>query len=389
MPKGIVRDVGGQTVALLWNMRYVYDTHPGEVFFAALGIGWSTGHSFMVYAPLIAGCTSFIYEGKPTGTPDASSYWRVVSEYGAKTLMCSPTALRSLRHADPQGALLKKYDLSSLKYVFVGGEPLDAKTQAWATELLGVPIVEQWEQAETGWPMASNCMGIEALETRPGTPTKPVPGFDVHVLDGGGRLLAPGQEGILAIKQPLPPGAHTRIWAQTGKFVDTQYTMYPGYYYTGDAGFFDEEGYLHIKGRVDDTITVAGYRLSTGAVEGVVADHPAVAECTVLAMPDELRSQAPVGLVVLQPGVATPHEQIANELSDMIKERLGAVASYQGTIFVSRLPKTHSGKIMRNVVRRIVDGQEEQLSTIQDPGLVAEIREALRKSGLAQKSKAS
>ena len=377
-PKGIVRDNGGHAVALHWSMTNVYDTNPGEVFWAASDVGWVVGHSYIVYAPLLAGCTTLLYEGKPVGTPDAGAYWRVIGEYGVKALFTAPTGFRAVKREDPNGELLKKYDMSSFKYLFLAGERLDPETFTWASELLGVPVIDHWWQTETGWAIAANLMGLDPMPRKAGSPTVPVPGFDVQILDESGAPLANGQEGLIMIRTPLPPGCTSRVWGDDNKFFDAYLAHTPGYYMTGDGGHFDEDGYLFVMGRVDDVINVAGHRLSTGEIEQIIAGHPDVAECAVIGVADELKGQVPRGLAVLKAGVERDHAIIANELVQRVRDQLGAVASLRQVDIVAALPKTRSGKVLRKSMRAIADGVDAPVpSTIDNPATLDDLRSVL------------
>jgi propionyl-CoA synthetase len=378
-PKGVVRDNGGHAVALRWSMEHIYDTGPGQVFWAASDVGWVVGHSYIVYAPLLTGCTTILYEGKPVGTPDAGAFWRVIAQHGVKTLFTAPTAFRAIKKEDPQGKLLAGHDLSRFAYLFLAGERLDPDTYHWARGLLDRPVVDHWWQTETGWPIASNCLGIEALPPKPGSATKPVPGWDVDILGEDGSPRPPGQEGAVVIRLPLPPGALPTLWQDDERFVSSYLERHAGCYLTGDGGFVDDEGYLFVMGRVDDVINVAGHRLSTGAMEEVLASHPDVAECAVIGVADEAKGQVPLGLVVLKAGVDRDRERIQAELVRMVREDIGPVASLKRVAVVARLPKTRSGKILRKTMRSIADDVPyETPSTIDDPAILDEIREVVR-----------
>jgi propionyl-CoA synthetase len=380
VPKGVVRDNGGHAVALRWSMPNIYDTHPGEVFWAASDVGWVVGHSYIVYAPLLTGCTTILYEGKPVGTPDPGAFWRVISEHRVKTLFTAPTAFRAIKKEDPAGEHLRRYDLSSFRYLFLAGERLDPDTYQWAANLLGVPVIDHWWQTETGWPIASNCVGLEPLPIKPGSPTKAVPGYDVRILAGDGSPVGPEVEGAVAIKLPLPPGTLPTLWGDDERYVRSYLTAFPGYYLTGDGGHVDEDGYLFVMGRIDDVINVAGHRLSTGSMEAVLATHPDVAECAVIGVADPLKGQVPVGFVALKASVERSEEEIERELVAMVREEIGAVASLHRVLVVERLPKTRSGKILRATMRKIADDQEFQVpSTIDDPLILEEIRSALER----------
>ena len=384
-PKGVVRDNGGHAVALRWSMQHVYGVGPGDVFWAASDVGWVVGHSYIVYAPLLAGCTTILYEGKPVGTPDAGAFWRVIRDHRVDVFFTAPTAFRAIKRDDPTGALLARYDISRLRYLFLAGERLDPDTYHWASELLKVPVIDHWWQTETGWPIAANCMGIEPFAVKPGSPTKAVPGFDVSILDGEGRPVGPNVEGIVTIKLPLPPGCLPTLWQDDGRFVEGYLSAYPGYYFTGDGGYVDEDGYLFVMGRVDDVINVAGHRLSTGRMEEVISQHPDVAECAVLGAADSLKGQVPIGLCVLKAGVDRDSAEIVAEVVRMIREQVGAVASFKTATVVRRLPKTRSGKILRGTVRKIADGEPYTVpSTIDDPAVLEEIAESLKAVGYPQ-----
>lgn len=377
-PKGVVRDNGGHAVALQWSMSHVYGAAPGEVFWAASDVGWVVGHSYIVYGPLLAGCTTVLYEGKPVGTPDPGSFWRVVAMHGVRTLFAAPTAIRAIKKEDPSGAFAKKWDLSSLRHLFLAGERLDPDTYRWATELLGVPVIDHWWQTETGWPVAANCVGLGALPIKPGSPTKPVPGYDVHILDPDGADCPPGVEGAVTIRLPLPPGTLTTLYRDDARFTASYLSRYPGHYLTGDGGHLDDDGYLYVMGRIDDVINVAGHRLSTGQMEEVIAAHPDVAECAVIGVADELKGELPVGFVVLKAGAGRDPAEIERELTAMVRERIGPVAAFRRAVVVGRLPKTRSGKILRATMRDIAAGRDYRTpSTIEDPAALEEIAEAL------------
>jgi propionyl-CoA synthetase len=378
VPKGVVRDNGGHAVALRWSMKHIYDCHPGETFWAASDVGWVVGHSYIVYAPLLAGCTTVLYEGKPVGTPDPGAFWRVIAQHDVRVLFTAPTAFRAIKKEDPGGDYLHAHDLSGLRALFLAGERLDPDTYQWATELLGVPVIDHWWQTETGWPVAANCLGIEALPIKPGSPTKSVPGYDVRVLDEHGQPAAPGVEGSVAIRLPLPPGTLPTLWNDDERYVRSYLSTFPGYYQTGDGGHLDQDGYLYVMGRIDDVINVAGHRLSTGAMEAVLSQHPQVAECAVIGVADDLKGQVPVGFVVLKAGVDRPAEEIGNEIRAKVREQIGAIASLKDVVVVERLPKTRSGKILRGTMRKIADGVEYAVPpTIDDPVILDEIGSAL------------
>ncbi|MEV0166109.1 propionyl-CoA synthetase [Nonomuraea fuscirosea] len=381
-PKGVVRDNGGHAVALQWSMSHVYGAAPGEVFWAASDVGWVVGHSYIVYAPLLAGCTTVLYEGKPVGTPDPGAFWRVVSTYGVRTLFTAPTAFRAIKKEDPSGNFAKKYDLSALRYLFLAGERLDPDTYHWASDLLGVPVIDHWWQTETGWPIAANSVGIERLPIKPGSPTKAVPGWDVHILDADGNDCPPGAEGAVTVKLPLPPGALPTLYRDDDRFARSYLDRYPGHYLTGDGGHLDDDGYLYVMGRIDDVINVAGHRLSTGSMEEVIAAHPDVAECAVIGVADEVKGQLPMGFVVLKAGSERGQEEMERELAALVRERIGPVAAFRRAVVVSRLPKTRSGKILRATMRDIADGNPYTApSTIEDPAALPEIARVLSDTG--------
>ncbi|MEU8201795.1 propionyl-CoA synthetase [Streptosporangium sp. NPDC049046] len=375
LPKGVVRDNGGHATALLWSMANVYDIAPGEVFWAASDVGWVVGHSYIVYGPLLRGATTVLYEGKPVGTPDAGAFWRVIAEHRVNALFTAPTAFRAIRRADPQAALLDGYDISSLRTLFLAGERLDPDTYHWAADRLGVPVVDHWWQTETGWPVAANLRGLEPMPVKPGSPTVPVPGYDVRVLRASGEECAPGEEGAICIRLPLPPGTLPTLWQDDERYVRSYLTAFPGYYLTGDGGHLDEDGYLFVMGRTDDVINVAGHRLSTGSMEAVLAAHPAVAECAVIGVADELKGQVPRGFVVLKSGTEIDPETLRAELVLAVREQVGAVAAFRQVDVVPALPKTRSGKILRKTMRGIAEGSDEPVpSTIED----ATVLDALR-----------
>jgi propionyl-CoA synthetase len=378
-PKGVVRDNGGHAVALRWSMPNVYDTHPGDVFWAASDIGWVVGHSYIVYAPLLTGCTTVLYEGKPVGTPDAGAFWRVAAQHKVKTLFTAPTAFRAIRRDDPAGDLLRGFDLSALRYLFLAGERLDPDTLKWAEDRLGIPVVDHWWQTETGWPVAANLMGVEPLPTKPGSATMPVPGYDVRVVDGSGAPVGPGIDGEIVIKLPLPPGTLPTLWGDDERFVESYLSAHPGYYRTGDGGNRDADGYLYVMGRIDDVINVAGHRLSTGAIEQVVASHPAVAECAVIGVPDDLKGSLPRVFVVLKAGATDAPGELRDALVALVRERIGPIAAPRQVDVVPALPKTRSGKILRGTMRGIAAGRDETVpSTIEDPATLDALRPLLR-----------
>ncbi len=385
-PKGIVRDNGGHAVAMRWSMEHVYKVSPGDVYWAASDVGWVVGHSYIVYGPLITGCTTIVFEGKPVGTPDPGAFWRVIQDYGVKVLFTAPTAFRAIKKEDPRGEYLKKYDLTNFEALFLAGERTDPDTYHWAVDLLKKPVIDHWWQTETGWAITANCMGIEESPVKPGSATKPVPGFDVKILDPRGQELGPNKEGIVAIKLPLPPGTLPTLWNNDKRFKKSYMDMFPGYYYTSDGGYIDEDGYVFIMGRVDDVINVSGHRLSTGGMEEVVATHPAVAECAVIGAHDALKGQLPVGLVVLKAGIDPENEKIVAELVQMVRTRIGPIACFKNATVVKRLPKTRSGKILRATMRKIADGVEYRVpSTIDDSAILNEIEDALKGIGYAMK----
>jgi propionyl-CoA synthetase len=386
LPKGIVRDNGGHAVALRWSMENIYNVKPGDVYWAASDVGWVVGHSYIVYAPLITGCTTIVYEGKPIGTPDPGAFWRVISEHGVKVLFTAPTAFRAIKREDFKGDYFKKYDLSNFKILFLAGERLDPDTYYWASDLLKRPVIDHWWQTETGWPITANCMGIEEFPVKAGSSTKPVPGYNLQALDADGKILAPGTDGILAVKLPLPPGTLPTLWNAEERFLNSYMNVYPGYYFTADGGNIDKDGYVFVMGRVDDVINVAGHRLSTGAMEEIISKHPDVAECAVFGAEDNLKGQLPVGTVVLKAGVNREPADIKKELAQMIREQIGPIACYKDTAVVARLPKTRSGKILRGTMRKIADGQPYSMpATIDDPAILGEIEEALKQIGYAKK----
>jgi propionyl-CoA synthetase len=382
-PKGIVRDNGGHAVALSWSMRHIYDTEPGEVFWAASDIGWVVGHSYIVYGPLLHGATTVLYEGKPVGTPDAGAFWRVVAEHAVKAMFTAPTAIRAIRKEDPDGVHLSKYDLSSLRYLFQAGERLDPGTHHWASEKLGIPVIDHWWQTETGWAIAADPMGVEQLPIKPGSATVPMPGYDVRVLRPDGSASPPCEEGPICVKLPLPPGTLPTLWDNDDRYVSSYLSAFPGYYLTGDGGYLDEDGYLFVMGRTDDVINVAGHRFSAGVIEAALAAHPAVAECAVIGVADEIKGEVPLGLVVLKAGA--PAEGLAEELVDAVREKIGAVACFRLVDVVPALPKTRSGKILRKTLRGIAHGKDEAPpSTIEDPAVLETLQPILqRDSGKA------
>src|SRR5271157_5318787 len=387
IPKGIVRDNGGHAVALRWSVENIYDTYPGEVYWAASDVGWVVGHSYIVYAPLFTGRTTVLYEGKPVGTPNPGAFWRVISQHGVKTLFTAPTAFRAIKREDPIGEHIKKYDLSEFKYLFLAGERLDPDTYHWASKLLGKPVIDHWWQTETGWAICGNFKGLEEFPTKPGSATKPMPGYDVKVLDSGSaEELGPNQNGVIAVKLPLPPGNLPTLWNDDQRFIESYMNPFPGYYLTGDGGYIDEEGYVFVMGRVDDVINVAGHRLSTGGMEEVLAKHPDVAECAVVGAADDLKGQVPLGFVVLKAGVTRSKEDIISDVVQMVRSDIGAVASFKKAVVVNRLPKTRSGKVLRSTMRKIADGESYAVpSTIDDPVVLDEIGSAVKEIGYGKK----
>jgi propionyl-CoA synthetase len=381
-PKGVVRDNGGHAVAMHYSMEAVYDMNPGDVYWAASDVGWVVGHSYIVYAPLLRGCTTIFYEGKPILTPDAGAFWRVASEYGAKAIFAAPTAFRAIKKADPDGNLIKYHDISSIKTIFMAGERLDPPTYDWTTEKTGKPVVDHWWQTETGWTIAGNLKGIEDMPVKPGSATMPAPGFNVCVLGEDGSELGPNEQGYIALKLPLPPSCLPTIWGDHERFVSGYLERFPGYYVSGDGGYIDEDGYVFVMGRIDDVINVAGHRLSTGEMEEIVADHPAVAECAVFGINDDLKGEVPLGLVLLKDGVDITEENLASELKQMVRESIGPIACYKQTLIVKRLPKTRSGKILRRVLRQISAGEEYTIPpTIDDPASLGEITAVMKAAG--------
>jgi propionyl-CoA synthetase len=379
-PKGVVRDGGGYAVALRWTMPNVYDVDTGETIFTASDVGWVVGHSYIVYAPLLAGATTVLYEGKPVGTPDAGQFWRVAAEHGVKSMFTAPTAFRAIKKEDPKGELLAQYDLSHLQYLFLAGERLDPETHRWASDLLGIPVIDHWWQTETGWPIVANPAGIELLEIKPGSPTKPLPGWDVQVLDESGRPVEAGTDGAIVVKLPMPPGSLPTLWNDDERFVDSYMSEFDGYYLTGDGGRLDEDGYVFVMGRTDDVINVAGHRLSTGGMEEVLSSHPDVAECAVIGVADPMKGQVPRGFVVLKAGVDRDEEQLRSELVQLVRDQVGAVASLKDVAVVPALPKTRSGKILRKTMRGIADGVDEPVpSTIDDAAVLDMLRPVLRR----------
>ena len=386
VPKGVVRDNGGHMVALVWSMKNIYGVAPGEVYWAASDIGWVVGHSYIVYAPLLNGSTTVLYEGKPVGTPDAGAFWRVASEHKVASLFTAPTALRAIKKEDPAGEQIRKYDLSHLRTLFLAGERADPDTVLWAEQRLSIPVIDHWWQTETGWAIAANPLGLGALPVKRGSPTVPMPGYDVHVLDAAGHPVAAGHLGNIVVKLPLPPSCLPTLWNADARFGPSYLEEFPGYYKTSDAGYFDEDGYLFIMGRTDDIINVAGHRLSTGAMEEVLASHKDVAECAVIGAADALKGEVPVGFIVLKAGVSRDRAAIESEVVDLVRERIGPVAAFKTALTVPRLPKTRSGKILRGTMKKIADGTGFNMpATIDDPAILDEIGAAL----IARKATAS
>ncbi len=383
-PKGVVRDNGGHMVALKWSMKGVYNIDPGEVYWAASDVGWVVGHSYIVYAPLMHGCTTILFEGKPVGTPDAGTFWRVISEHEVSTLFTAPTAFRAIKKEDPEGSFIGSYDLSGFRALFLAGERADPDTIHWAEDKLGVPVYDHWWQTETGWTIAGNPVGLGALPVKYGSPTVAMPGYDIRVLDDAGHPVKAGTLGNVVVKLPLPPGCLPTLWNAESRFTDAYLREFPGYYKTADAGIIDEDGYLFIMARTDDIINVAGHRLSTGAMEEVIAAHKDVAECAVIGIADKLKGQMPVGFMILNKGVNRTEEEIEKEVVKLVREKIGPVAAFKTALVVARLPKTRSGKILRATMQKIADGLEWKMpATIDDPSVLDEITEGLRRRGLA------
>ena len=384
-PKGVVRDNGGHAVAICWTMANVYGVKPGEVFWAASDVGWVVGHSYIVYGPLLHGCTTVVYEGKPVGTPDPGAFWRVIAEHGVSVMFTAPTAFRAIKREDPQASHLSRYDLGRFRALFLAGERCDPDTLVWAQTTLKVPVIDHWWQTETGWAIAANCLGIEQLPVKPGSPTKAVPGYDVRVLDEGGHEVPAGTIGRIMIKLPMPPGCLPTLWNNDARFKASYLAAEPGYYLTGDAGYKDDDGYLYIMSRIDDIINVAGHRLSTGAMEEVLASHRDVAECAVIGVADQLKGELPLGLVVLKAGVSRDPADIAKDLVKLVRDQIGPVAAFKLVAVVDRLPKTRSGKILRGTMKKIADGEEFKTpATIDDPAILGEIEAVLKTIGYAK-----
>jgi len=387
-PKGVVRDNGGHMVALKWTMKAIYDVDAGDVYWAASDVGWVVGHSYIVYGPLLKGCTTILFEGKPVGTPDAGVFWRVISQHGVRSLFTAPTAFRAIKRDDPQGELIKKYDLSNFKYLFLAGERSDPDTITWSERNLKVPVIDHWWQTETGWAIAANCMGLHQFPVKYGSPTKAAPGWNLQVVDADCKQVAPGEIGALVVKLPLPPGTLPTLYKADERYKEAYLEEFPGYYKTADAGYIDDEGYAYVMSRTDDIINVAGHRLSTGAMEEVLADHPDVAECAVLGVEDSLKGQIPIGFVVLNAGVDRGHDDITQECVQMVRDRIGPVAAFKTATVVKRLPKTRSGKILRGTIQKIADNKDYKVpATIDDPTILGEIEDALNTIGLAASRK--
>jgi propionyl-CoA synthetase len=384
-PKGVVRDHGGHATALLWTMRNIYGVQPGEVYWAASDVGWVVGHSYICYAPLLNGNTTIVYEGKPVGTPDPGAFWRVVADHKVSVLFTAPTAFRAIKKEDPEGRFIAKYDLSSLRTLFLAGERCDPDTLLWAEAQLGIPVIDHWWQTETGWAIAANPIGIERLPVRPGSPTVPMPGYDVQILDEQGKVLGPEKMGAICIRLPMPPGCLPTLWNADARYRQAYLSRYPGWYLTGDAGYKDADGYVYIMSRIDDVINVAGHRLSTGGMEEVLSSHKDVAECAVIGVADQLKGELPLGLVVLKAGVDRDPETIRQELIARVRNQIGPVAAFKLVAVVSRLPKTRSGKILRGTMKKLADHSEYKVpATIDDPLILDEIAESLKELGYAQ-----
>jgi len=383
-PKGVVRDNGGHMVALKWSMTNIYNVEPGDVYWAASDVGWVVGHSYIAYGPFLQGCTNIMFEGKPVGTPDAGAFWRVIADHKVNVLFTAPTAFRAIRKEDPDGALIGNYDLSRFKALFLAGERTDPETLTWARDKLGVPVIDHWWQTETGWAIAANCLGLHEFPVKPGSPTKAVPGYDVRVLSDEGEEQKPGEIGAIVIKLPLPPGTFPTLWNADQRFRESYLEEFEGYYSTSDAGMIDEDGYVYVMGRTDDIINVAGHRLSTGAMEEVLAQHADVAECAVIGAADALKGELPVGFLVLKAGVERDEADIVQEVVALVRKKIGPVAAFKQAVVVHRLPKTRSGKILRGTMKKIADAQDYKTpATIDDPAILPEIAEGLRTIGYA------
>ena len=388
-PKGVVRDNGGHVVSLKWTMKNIYNVDAGDVYWAASDVGWVVGHSYIVYGPLFKGCTTILFEGKPVGTPDAGVFWRVIAEHKVKAMFTAPTAFRAIKREDPNAELMKQYDLSNFKALFLAGERTDPNTLHWAEDALKVPVVDHWWQTETGWAICANCLGLHEFPVKEGSPTKPAPGWNLQVVDPNNNQVAAGEIGALVVKLPLPPGALPTLWQNDQRYIESYLDEFPGYYKTADAGYIDADGYAFVMSRTDDIINVAGHRLSTGAMEEVLSDHPDVAECAVLGVDDDLKGQVPVGFVVLKAGVTKPKEEILKEVVQMVRERIGPVAAFKTATVVKRLPKTRSGKILRGTIQKIADNKEYKVpATIDDPAILGEMEDALKGIGYAGARKA-
>ncbi len=386
MPKGVLRDNGGHAVALHWTMKNLYNIDPGDVWWSASDVGWVVGHSYIVYAPLLQGSTTVFYEGKPVGTPDAGAFWRVISEHKVKTMFTAPTAFRAIKKEDPKGELFAKYDTSCFDCLYLAGERTDPDTLHWAEDLIGVPVIDHWWQTETGWAIVGNCRGIEELPVKEGSPTKAMPGWDVRVVDDAGDEVAKGTEGNIVVKLPLPPGTLTTLWKNEERFIKSYMTKFPGYYETSDGGYMDEDDYVYVMGRMDDVINIAGHRLSTGAMEEIISNHPDVAECAVFGADDQLKGQLPVGFFVVKAGVTRDGNEIKDELVKMVRESIGPIACFRDACQVARLPKTRSGKILRGTMRSIANNKDYKMpSTIDDPAILGEITETLTQMGYVKK----
>ncbi len=383
-PKGVVRDNGGHMVALKWTMKAIYNTDPGQVYWAASDVGWVVGHSYIVYGPLLQGCTSILYEGKPVGTPDAGAFWRVIADHNVETLFTAPTAFRAIKKEDPEGKLIGKYDLSKFRTLYLAGERADPDTLKWAEDKLGVPVIDHWWQTETAWPVAANPVGLGILPVIHGSPTVAMPGYDIRVLDDNGNEVSPGTTGAIVIKLPLPPGCLPTLWQKDTRFKESYLSTFPGYYETSDAGYIDENGYVYVMSRTDDIINVAGHRLSTGGMEEVLAAHPDVAECAVIGIADKLKGQLPIGMLVINAGVERGAAEIEKEAIMLVRKKIGPVAAFKTAIIVKRLPKTRSGKVLRGTMRKIADGEEWKMpATIDDPAILDEITAILKARGIS------
>ena len=386
-PKGVVRDNGGHMVALKWTMGAIYGVDKGDVYWAASDIGWVVGHSYIVYGPLLKGCTTILFEGKPVGTPDASVFWRVISQHKVKTLFTAPTAFRAIKREDPRAQLMADFDLSCFNYLFLAGERLDPDTLSWAENALRVPVIDHWWQTETGWAIAANCVGLHQFDVKPGSPTKAAPGWNLAVLGDDGNPIGAGDIGAIVVKLPLPPGSLPTLWQKDQRYIDSYLSVFPGYYETADAGFIDKDGYVFVMARTDDIINVAGHRLSTGGMEEVIAEHPDVAECAVMGVEDQLKGQIPLGMMVLNAGVEKDHDEVVKEVIALVRSKIGPVASFKTAMVVKRLPKTRSGKILRGTMRAIADKKDYKVpATIDDYTSLDEIEDSLGKIGYGNKA---